>query len=95
MVSELVSDLTATGIKPGDYPYILFDNLPGRANIGPAMVFHFHYDHDIIASNDPINGPIDIKAAARDLQAKGVTFLVFDYRDGHLVEATAQYKTGE
>ena len=58
------------------------------------MVFHFHYDHDIIASNDPINGPIDIKAAARDLQARSVTFLVFDYRDGHLVEASIEYKNG-
>jgi len=95
LVSELVADLAETKIEMNGYPYILFDNLPGRANIGPAMVFHFHYDHDIIASNDPINGPLDIKAAARDLQAEGVTFLVFDYRDGHLAEATAQYKTGE
>jgi hypothetical protein len=91
LVSVMITDLGHSGIDLNQYEYVLLDHMPGRTIVGPAMIYRFNYRHDVIASNDPLAGRIDIKAAARDVYSKGFPFVVFDYRNGHLVEATNQY----
>jgi hypothetical protein len=91
LVSEMISDLKSSGIELNKFRYVLLDNLPGRSVVGPAMIYMLNFRNEVIASNDPVSGPVDIKAAARDIQSKGITFVVFDYQDGHLIEDTRDY----
>jgi hypothetical protein len=59
--------------------------------VGPAMIYRLNYKGSVIASNDPIRGPIDIKQKANILYNQGVRFYLFDYRDGRMVEAMREY----
>jgi hypothetical protein len=92
MVASLIEDLRGSGLDLNKYDYILLDHLPGRTVVGPAMIYKLGFYHDVIASNDPsAPGPIDISRAAREVASSNKSFKVFDYRDGHLKEATSEY----
>jgi hypothetical protein len=92
MVASLVEDLRGSDLDLNKYDYILIDHLPGRTVVGPAMIYKLGYYHEVIASNDPsAPGPIDIERAAREVVSTNKPFVVFDYRDGHLKEATSEY----
>jgi hypothetical protein len=92
MVASLVEDLIGSGLNLNIYDYILLDHLPGRTVVGPAMIYELGFHHEVIASNDPsAPAPNDIAAAARDIASNNKSFVVFDFRDGHLKEATSEY----
>jgi hypothetical protein len=92
MVASIVEDLRGTGMDFKKYDYILLDHLPGRTIVGPAMIYELGFNHEVIASNDPsAPGPVDIPLAAREVASSNKSFIIFDYRDGHLKEATSEY----
>jgi hypothetical protein len=92
LVASMIEDLRATGMDLKKYDYILLDHLPGRTIIGPAMIYKLGYNHEVIASNDPsAPGPVDIQLAAREVASSNKSFIVYDYRDGHLKEVTSEY----
>ncbi len=94
LVESLVNDIKNSRVDLSKYDYVLLDHLPGRTVIGPAMVYKlgFSFSKEVIASNDPsAPGPNDIRVAARDIESKGYSFVVFDYKEGHLRESTADY----
>lgn len=92
MVASLVEDLRGSRLDLNKYEYILLDHLPGRTVVGPAMIYKLGFYHEVIASNDPsAPGPIDIARAAGEVASTNKPFIVFDYRDGHLKEATSEY----
>jgi hypothetical protein len=91
-VASLISDLRNSGLDLNKYKYVLLDHLPGRTVVGPAMIYELHFTHEVIAANDPsAPGPVDIKAAAKDIASQKIPFVIFDYKNGHLREATADY----
>jgi hypothetical protein len=90
-VKSLIIDLKNSNEDFNKYDYVLLDHLPGRSIVGPAMIYKFGFKRELIASNDPVSGPINIQAAADDIKSKGMTFVVFDYRNGHLIDATPDY----
>ncbi len=91
LVADIIEDLRESGVDFNQYKFTLFDNVPGRAIIGPSMMYKMDYKWHVIASNDAVAGPIDIKKKADSLHNKGVPVVVFDYRNGHMVEATGEY----
>jgi len=91
IVGAIVDDLQDSGAALNDYKFVLLDHVPGRAVIGPAMIYKLHYKRDLIASNDPVAGPIDIAKTTDSLYNEGVPIIVFDCRNGHMVEATGEY----
>lgn len=91
LVDGIVNDLQKSGMDLNRYSFVLLDDLPGRAIVGPEMMYKLGFRNDVVASNDAIAGPIDIAVTADSLYNKGVPFIVFDYRDGHMVEATRDY----
>ena len=95
LVDSIIADLHGSGSNLNDYRYVLLDHVPGRAIIGPAMIYRLHFEHFLLASNDPVKGPIDIDRAADSLYNESVPIIVFDYRRGHMVEATADYIPAE
>jgi hypothetical protein len=95
LVSSMMADLASSKIDFNRYQWVLFDHIPGRAVLYREMDYIFDYNNDAVASNDPVGGPVDIKRFAEDLAEKGKSFIVFDYRNGHLQEATAEYKSNE
>jgi hypothetical protein len=91
-VASLIADLKDSGVNFNNYDFVLFDHLPGRTIVGPAMIYKLDFTHEVIASNDPsAPGPIDIMNAAKSIAARKIPFIIFDYKDGHLREATADY----
>ena len=90
MVRSMVEDVRDSKVDLSKYQLVLLDHLPGRAAPGSALWYYFGFNV-IIASNDAINGPIDIPKAAADLTSQGKLFVVFDYQNGHLKEATKEY----
>jgi len=91
LVGDIVDDIGKADIDINDCQYVLLDHIPGRAIIGPSMIYRLHFKRAIIASNDPLRGPVDIEKTADSLYNEGVPIIVFDYRDGHMVEATEEY----
>lgn len=91
LVEGIVDDIEKANIDINNCRYVLLDHVPGRAIIGPPMMYKLDYKRAIIASNDPIRGPIDIAKAADSLYNENVPIVVFDYRDGHMVEVTGEY----
>jgi hypothetical protein len=91
LASGMITDLGKSGIDLNQFEYVLLDHMPGRSILGPSMIYRFNYRQEVIASNDPLSGPVDIRAAVRDVYSQGFSFVVFDYRNGHLVEATNEY----
>lgn len=90
-VSGIIDDLKSSDEDLNQYTYVLFDHVPGRAIIGPAMIYSFHFKHNVIASNDPVSGPVDIHAAADSLYNERIPLVIFDYRGGHMVNVTREY----
>jgi hypothetical protein len=90
MVRGMIADVKDSGIDLPKYQYVLLDDMPGRAAPGQVLWYYFGFNI-IIASNDAINGTIDIPKAAADLVPQGKSFVVFDYQNGHLKEATQKY----
>ena len=90
VVRSMVEDVRNSKVDLNKFQFVLLDHLPGRAAPGPAFLYYFA-SNEIVASNDAMFGPIDIPKAAADLAAQGKTFIVFDYQNGHLREATRQY----
>ena len=95
LVAGIVDDLERSGLDLNDYQFVLFDHLPGRVIVGPAMIYRLHFKRSVVASNDPLRGPIDIESKADSLYNEGVPIIVFDYRRGHMVEATKEYTSGQ
>jgi hypothetical protein len=91
LVAGIIDDLRDSGVDLNNCDYVLLDNVPGRAIVGPSMIYRLHYRRSLFASNDPVKGPIDIAHTADSLYNEGVPIIVFDYRSGHMVEATAEY----
>jgi hypothetical protein len=92
MVASLVTDLKSSGFDLNKYNYVLLDHMPGRTVVGPAMIYLLGFKHEVIASNDPsAPSPVDIVSAAQKYATAGMPFIVFDYRNGHLHEATSEY----
>jgi hypothetical protein len=92
MVASLIDDFKTSGLDLNKYNFVLLDHLPGRTVVGPAMIYKLKFNHEVIASNDPsVPVPSDIHAVARDFSSRNIPFVVFDYRDGHLRESTADY----
>lgn len=90
LIRGMVADINESEINLHKYRYLLLDHLPGR--VGPGSAFYYYFSSaDIIASNDIVNGPIDIPKAAAGLASQGKSFVVFDYQNGHLKEATQKY----
>ena len=71
--------------------YFQLDHIPGRTIIGPPMIYRLNFKGTVIAFNDPVRGPINIEKTADSLYNEGVPIVVFDYRDGRMVEATEEY----
>lgn len=90
-VDSIVEDLERADVDLNNCRIVLLDNLPGRVIVGPAMMYRLHFKRAIIASNDALKGPIDIAAKADSLYKEGVPILVFDYRQGHMLEVTEEY----
>jgi hypothetical protein len=91
MVDSIVDDMQRMDVDFNACQYVLLDHLPGRVIVGPAMIYRLHFRRALIASNDPLRGPIDIESKADSLYNEGVPILVFDYRQGHMVDATEEY----
>ncbi len=91
LVAGIVDDLRDSGIELNNSDCVLLDNMPGRTVVGPSMIYRLEFQRYLFASNDPVNGPIDIAAVADSLYNDGVSFVVFDYRNGRMVEATGEY----
>ena len=91
LVASMISDIRSSGVDLINCKFVLLDHMPGRAIIGPTMIYRFGYINDVVASNDPVYGPIDIGKALREIRLTGEPFEVFDYRDGHLVRVTDEY----
>ncbi|MEE9554005.1 MAG: hypothetical protein V3W18_06870 [candidate division Zixibacteria bacterium] len=91
LVSGIIDDLRDTGIDLNNSDCVLLDNLPGRTVVGPSMIYRLDFKRYLIASNDPVKGPIDIATAADSLYNLNKSFVVFVYRDGRMVEATKEY----
>jgi hypothetical protein len=91
LVASMVADVRASGVDLGRCDFVLLDHMPGRTIIGPTLMYRFGYIDVVVASNDPVSGPVDIPSVVRELCSKGMPFVVFDYRHGHLVESTENY----
>ncbi len=91
LVKGIINDMRDSGLDFEKVNLVLLDHLPGRTIVGPAMIYRLNYRGAVIASNDPIRGPIDIKQKADSLYKEGVPFYLFDYRDGRMVEARKEY----
>jgi hypothetical protein len=91
LVKMIINDMRDSGLDFRKTDLVLLDHLPGRTIVGPAMIYRLHYKGSVMASNDPINGPIDIHQAADSLYSRGIPFYLFDYRDGRMVEAKREY----
>jgi len=91
LVASMISDIKTTGVDLSNCKFVLLDHMPGRTIIGPTMVYRFGYTNDVVASNDPVYGPIDIRKALKEIRLTGEPFAVFDYRNGHLVDVTGEY----
>jgi hypothetical protein len=91
LVADIIEDLRESGVDFNQYKFTLFDNLPGRAIIGPSMMYKMDYERYVFASNDALAGSIDIRKKADSLYNENVPIIVFDYRDGHMVEVTSAY----
>jgi hypothetical protein len=91
LVASMVADIQKSGLNMADYKFLLLDHMPGRTVIGPTLIYRLGYNDVVVASNDPVNGPIDIDEAVEDIRHFNVPFVVLDYRDGHLAECTAEY----
>lgn len=91
LVRGIINDMKDSGLDFEKSKLVLLDHLPGRTIVGPAMIYRLNYRGSVIASNDPIRGPIDIKQKADSLYNQGVPFYLFDYRDGEMVEAKKEY----
>jgi hypothetical protein len=91
LVRKIVDDMEDSGLDFEKIDLVLLDHLPGRTIVGPAMIYRLNYRGAVIASNDPIRGPIDIKQKADSLYKEGVEFYLFDYKDGEMVEAKEEY----
>jgi hypothetical protein len=91
LVKGIINDMKDSGLDFEKTDLVLLDHLPGRTIVGPAMIYRLNYKGSVIASNDPIRGPIDIKQKANILYNQGVRFYLFDYRDGRMVEAMREY----
>jgi hypothetical protein len=91
LVRNIVDDMEDSGLDFEKINLVLLDHLPGRTIVGPAMIYRLNYRGSVIASNDPISGPIDIKQKADSLYKEGVPFYLFDYRDGRMTEAKEEY----
>ncbi len=91
LVADIIEDLRESGVDFNQHKFTLFDNVPGRAIIGPPMMYKMDYKRYVIVSNDAVAGSIDIERKADSLYNEGVPIVVFDYRDGHMVEATKEY----
>jgi hypothetical protein len=91
LVSGIIDDMRDSGLDFEKSRLVLLDHLPGRAIVGPAMIYRLNYRGAVIASNDPVKGPIDIKQKADSLYSESVPFYLFDYRDGRMVEARKEY----
>lgn len=94
LVDGIVDDLERTAVDLNACQIVLLDHLPGRAIVGPSMIYRLHFKRAVIASNDPLRGPIDIESTADSLYNEGVPILVFDCRQGHMVEVTEEYTSG-
>jgi hypothetical protein len=91
LVRGIITNMKDSGMDFEKIDLVLLDHLPGRTIVGPAMIYRLNYRGSVIASNDPIKGPIDIKQKANLLYNQGVPFYLFDYRDGRMVEAMREY----
>ncbi len=91
LVRGIVDDIGASGLDLNSRRYTLLDHMPGRAIAGPAMMYRLGFRRPLIVSNDPIKGPLDIKFKADSLYNEGIPFFLFDYRSGHMREATEEY----
>jgi hypothetical protein len=91
LVGGIIDDIKEADVDINDYRYVLLDHIPGRAIIGPAMIYKLNFERAVIASNDPVRGPINIEKVADSLYSEGVPIVVFDYRNGRMVEATEEY----
>ncbi len=91
LVRGIINDMGSSGLDFEQCDLVLLDHMPGRAIVGPSMIYRLNYKGSVIVSNDPINGPIDIKNAADSLYNAGIPFYLFDYRDGRMVEAKDDY----
>lgn len=91
LVKGIIDDMKDSGLDFEKINLVLLDHLPGRTIVGPAMIYRLNYRGAVIASNDPIRGPIDIRQKADSLYKEGVPFYLFDYRDGRMVEARKEY----
>ncbi len=91
LVAEIIVDMGKSEIDLNKYDFVLFDGLPGRTIVGPAMIYRLGFKKYVYASNDPVKGYINIKEKASELLEGGKTFVVFVYRDGRMVEATSEY----
>ncbi len=91
LVTDIIEDLKESGVDFNKYEFTIFDNVPGRAIIGPSMMYKLNYEHYVIASNDATRGPVNIEMVADSLYNEGVPIVVFDYRHGRMLEATEEY----
>ena len=91
LVAAMISDIQASHTDLTDCKFVLLDHMPGRTVIGPTMIYKLGYKNVVVASNDPVNGPIDIPKVLWEIEKLKEPFVVFDYRDGHLVEVTREY----
>jgi hypothetical protein len=91
LVAGIIDDMEDSGLDFQETRLVLLDHLPGRTIVGPAMIYRLNYRGAVIASNDPIRGPVDIKQKADSLYNEGIPFYLFDYRDGRMVEAKSEY----
>jgi hypothetical protein len=91
LVTAMIADVRASHVDLSKCKYIFLDHMPGRTVLGPTMIYRLGYLNDIVASNDPVAGPIDVKEALREMHPPRGTYAVFDYRNGHLVEITDEY----
>ena len=91
LVRGIINDMSGSGLDFEKSKLVLLDHMPGRAIVGPSMIYRLNYKGSVIVSNDPIKGPIDIKNAADSLYNAGIPFYLFDYREGRMVEAKDDY----
>ena len=91
LVAGMIDDMRKSGIDLNKYDYVLLDGLPGRTIVGPSMIYRLNFKRYIYASNDPIKGYINIREKVESLYNDGYSFCVFDYRHGHMIEATEEY----
>jgi hypothetical protein len=91
LVRGMINDIRGSGVNLSGYEFVFIDHMPGRTIAAPAIRYAFNYEGVIDQSYNPVRGALDIRRKVMEICTLGKPFVVFDYRDSHLMEATEDY----